>query len=677
MNLRLRTTPWIVALQIAGAGGLIYGLLDNLPALLSEQVKGETSHYLLLRLKTLAFTIVWYSLAFAAFLGTIGLFLALILPLLRRKGGIGRAKLAGFYAGLLAALLAILLMEHHYGLVGKTPEYNTLAPQRILAGGISLLLGIGPGWLIYSAVRWWEERGWHRLGRGLRWGLGAVFVVAVLALGGVALYRTVLWDKALFQWSLGAAPATPEHPNIVLITIDALRADHLGTYGYDPDVSPHIDALAREGVVFDQVIAQSSWTLPSVSSFITSMHPTELQIACPPDGQPCHALVDEQRTTIAEMLQEAGYHTMACLTNSWLVPQNGFLQGFDQASNIRLTAPYDRKILHQRPLIALSGQYLPWLKKAFDRTYDWIFEPRMKSRHGVNNTCAQRFLHQNQQKRFFLWLYYMEPHPPYNPAPGCLLCPLPEKLGPERENVLRRVGYWQMREREDITPTDRKALLALYDGLIFEADQFIGEILAEVEALGLADRTVIIINADHGEEFNDHGGYTHGLSLHHELVRVPLIVAGPVVTAPGSVVETPARLLDLLPTLAEIAGAPVPKEARGRSLLPALRGEEIPRLPAFSEKLYRVEGNYVAVTASGYKLIYELSQETAELYHLESDPNERVNIADSQAKERQRLLNLLIEWMGQTRDTAAHLPRSTPAKGIDKAMQQLIHDAGY
>jgi arylsulfatase A-like enzyme len=269
----------------------------------------------------------------------------------------------------------------------------------------------------------------------------------------------------------------------------------------------------------------------------------------------------------------------------------------------------------------------------------------------------------------------MEPHSPYNPKKPFV--PLPEDLSDERVRYLRKLEYWELRRHAEISPVDHEALLSLYDGMIAEADQLVGELTGELESLGLADRTVIVLLSDHGEEFNEHGGYTHGQGFHHELLRVPLIISGPVVSAPGRVVGTPVRLVDLLPTLSEIAGASVPEEARGRSLLPALQGESIEELPAFGEKLYQVEGNHVVVTFRGFKLIYESRSGNMQLFDLNNDPQENTDISEHQPGKRQELLKLLNEWMAQTAAAARDLPRSTPAEGIDESVEEMIRDAGY
>jgi arylsulfatase A-like enzyme len=492
----------------------------------------------------------------------------------------------------------------------------------------------------------------------------------------LGIYRNLLWGKPPFSRSASSGPATREQPNIILITVDALRADHLGIYGYDARISPNIDALARGGLVFDQAIAQSSWTLPSVASFLTSIYPTELGVRCSTDASECFALIDERRTSLAEALHEEGYHTGAFLTNSWLVTRNGFTQGFDDVATVRRTAPSDLKALHERPLIALLQRHFDGVGAAFDRCYEWFFDLRLEEKGAGSTDLALRFMRRNRGGRFFLWVYYMEPHSPYNPSQP--LDPLSSEIPAKRQKELRNITYWELRQSGgSITPLEHKALLSLYDGAIRDADRMIGEILNELDILGLKDRTVVVLVADHGEEFKEHGGYTHGHSFYHELIRVPLIVSGPVVAVPGTVVEMPVRLIDLLPTLAQIAQAPVPEEARGRSFVPLLQGQALEEMPAFCETLYVDANRSVAVFFGGHKLVYDLAGSATELYDLQRDPGERDNLIDRLPQKQGELVLLLETWLAQSAAAAEQLPRSTAPAPMSASLQDFLRDAGY
>jgi arylsulfatase A-like enzyme len=296
----------------------------------------------------------------------------------------------------------------------------------------------------------------------------------------------------------------------------------------------------------------------------------------------------------------------------------------------------------------------------------------------VATDSGLRFLRLHGDERFFLWLYYMEPHTIYDPDQP--FRPLPADITPSREKFLRALTFGPLGDAgtETIRPVDLQALLSLYDGEIAAVDALVGEVLTELENQGLADRTVVILLSDHGEEFLDHGDYTHGHTLYDELLRVPFIVSGPAVKAPGRMVKTQVRLLDLVPTVCEIAGAPIPEEAGGRSLFPFLNGEEMEELPAFSESLHTTIFQKKSIRHDGYKLIYDIESGDLELYDLRSDPREQVNLADQAPEVAAEMLAELQAWMVRSAQAAAELPRQRPVSQVmSDEMRQRLRDAGY
>jgi arylsulfatase A-like enzyme len=181
-----------------------------------------------------------------------------------------------------------------------------------------------------------------------------------------------------------------------------------------------------------------------------------------------------------------------------------------------------------------------------------------------------------------------------------------------------------------------------------------------LEAQELTDRSVVVLTSDHGQEFTEHGAYTYGHTLYDEVVRVPLIVAGPGVASPGQVVATPVGLLDLVPTLTDIAGAGRPPEAGGRSLAPALRGQTLVEESVFSEGLMRVPYESKAIRKDGYKLIYYVDDGRIELYDLAVDPAEMEDLAAHAAELGETMKRELLDWMDDTGQVARDLPRAMP-----------------
>jgi arylsulfatase A-like enzyme len=685
-----KVNPFTTGL-ITGLGwGLALGFLDGLPILLEFPIL----LHLRVRLQALTYLMVWYALAGAVVFGLLGLIAWGILQALRLRSGQGprreieRHKLIAIYSGISLGLASLVIELHNLELSLAqiaAPEYAVVAlVPTAVAGAIGLFMGLG----VYGWASWWQRgqgtgpvRPVQGFLRPLRWKVAwvsvvAVFLGGVIVLSAVGVYRNYLRHLAIFRPTPSGQVATFEQPNVVLITIDALRAGHLGIYGYDPKISPNIDALARRGVVFDQAISQAPWTVPSTASFLTSLYPTELGIFRP-DWPTSDLRVDEMRVTLAEVLQAAGYWTEAYACNPFIAPENGYDQGFD-----RLTYPRDQLSFD---LNSLQGRTLPWLLcsgstkpgysravcRLFNQGYGQLFDPRLGWMGDRWTTeYAKRFLRLHEDERFFLWLFYVGPHTPYDPPEP--FRPLPSEITRKQEQGLRHASNELNNLKDAISSADLQALLSLYDGEIAYTDSLVGQVIDELDRLGLADRTVIILSADHGEEFADHGSYLHG-ALYDEVVRVPFIISGAGVEAAGRRVETQVRLLDLVPTVCEIAGVPVPEEAEGRSLAPFLRGENLEELPTFSEvRLWK------AVRYNGYKLIHNAILEETELYDLRADPHEHVNLAEREPEIADMMLADLNAWVARCIEVAAELPQARLMdEGVEDEMRQRLRDAGY
>lgn len=664
-------TPLTTALWAGLAWGVLYGFVDNVPLL----TQGDILSHGRVRLQAMAYTTALYALAFSFLLGTVGLLLGALLAVLRRRAG--RPVLLGLWFALLAGGTSFAVWLQSYDIL-ELPPSNRNRPLAIaLCALAALLVGAFAGALAAIVARWWEGGPARRsslLRAAGRWGLPAVAGAALLLVLTIGLYRNVL-RPALVRPSGEAA--TAERPNIVLITVDTLRADHLGVYGYDPSISPHIDALARRGVYFQEAAAQSSWTLPSVASMITSMYPTELDTYSW-RGLRMQSRLDPLRTTLPEMLQAAGYRTQAYLTNAWLTVENSFEQGFANFVGFREAEPFDLEQLRQRPLIGLAWRSI-LLRRAIQGSHELLFDPRLTtandgryvSRYGVN------FLREHRGERFFLWLYYMEPHTTY--APSQPFPSLPDDVSESQRNRLQALDFWDLVDNGALlVPSgQRAALMALYDGEIHDVDAAIGLVLDELERLGLAERTLVVLHSDHGEEFLDHGGYGHGTTMYDELLRVPLIFAGPGVVNAGRAVAEPVQLLDVMPTLLEAAGVSAPPEAHGRSLWPLLRGEGLAEAPIYSEMIHSSPAEVKAVRYQGWKLIYHLADDRVELYDLRADPREQVNVAAQEPARVEEYLRLLRRWLAQAVAVEEALPRSEVPAGIDDRVNQMLREGGY
>ncbi|MGD8395259.1 MAG: sulfatase [Candidatus Eiseniibacteriota bacterium] len=381
--------------------------------------------------------------------------------------------------------------------------------------------------------------------------------------------------------------------NVVLIVIDTCRADHMSLYGYARSTTPHIDSLAARGVRFDRAHAQAPWTLPSFASLFTSQYPSEHR-AGGRFGD--FRRFDTATRTLAEELLDHGIATAGIANVTWLEPKFRFSKGF-QIYDYRTT---DATNTGHRTAEATTAAALA----AVDR----MPEP------------------------FFLMAHYFDPHVRYEPpAPFDTLFtgdydgPYGKGFGNTDQVVALRNGTLEL------DAAARRHLAALYDGEIAFTDAQIGVLLAELRRRGIAGRTLVVVTADHGEEFWDHGGFEHGHSLKEHQIHVPLVWSGAGVEAAGTVVEQPVESIDIAPTILDLLGLEPPLGFRGASLQPWLEGR-VPGEAAAAEPVVFSEAVLwgdarQSLIAGHHKLIVNLEQHTQELFDLAADPGERRDLA--------------------------------------------------
>lgn len=411
--------------------------------------------------------------------------------------------------------------------------------------------------------------------------------------------RRVYWGNLALSAPLARAPL------VVLYLTDTLRADHLGVYGYARATSPQLDAFAKEAVVFDQAIAQASWTKPSVASIFTSLLPGRHRVVQLRDP------LEPSLTTLAEMLYGKGFATGAAVGNSVIYLEgHNFEQGFDYFAGIHGADDKPSKDPKARDVVDAALQWLD-------------------ARAG---------------SPAFLYVHTMDPHVPYSPPPPFDQMFEPHPL-PDRPAADPR--------HDNRESADRERMIAQYDGDVAYNDQQFGRFVSELKARGRYDGALVIFVADHGEEFQDHGQWLHGRSVFDELVRIPLVVKFPGGEYAGRRVPQQVQEIDLLPTILESLGLPVPAP-------PALAGRPIQGVlggtasepPAISEISHR---GIVAlgVRTSKDKYVQRFSPEEDELYFdLLKDPREQDN-AFARSGERVRLLRAILD-AAMTRNPFRH-----------------------
>lgn len=393
-----------------------------------------------------------------------------------------------------------------------------------------------------------------------------------------------------------AAPSKhtpPAKPNVLVYLVDTLRSDHLGVYGYDRDTSPNLDAFARDAVVFDRAYTPSAWTKPSTASLLSGLYPRRHGGISRADR------IADGVQLAGSYLSPAGYTSAAFMTN----PNTTALWGFDRGFDV----------------------------------FEDIFHPGAETRADEVVDRVLAALPDLEPGPFFAYIHTHDPHDPYAPPP-----PFDRKW---TDDPLPPVLTGEMQLTAELLPR----LQAAYDGEIAFGDVQFGRLMDRLKADGLYDDMLIIFTADHGEEFGDHGGLSHGHSLFDELVHVPLIVKFPGNDFAGTHVAARASLLDILPTVLDAAGVTPPEAMSGRNLLDvadsSADGDAFPLFFDLDiERIERPGERFVGrgVVAGPYKYIHMAAPRMRDyLFDMSRDPDEYENLYSRQGEQDERMTQLL------------------------------------
>jgi len=413
--------------------------------------------------------------------------------------------------------------------------------------------------------------------------------------------------------------------------IDTLRADHVGCYGSERDTTPAIDRLAGESVRFDRAYATAPWTIPSVGSMLSGLWPSQ-HAATSFDRQ-----LPDAVETLAEILRARGHDTAAVISHGAIDTRHNFQQGFE---------------------VFLESE-----AKGHDHL----------STAGVTRQAIEQLERLARgQAPFLLFVHYFDPHYNYKRHPEFAFA---------ADSAGRLSGDEPMRELLKLAPemTDDEAsfLADLYDEEIRFTDSGVGRLLARLDELGLVEDTLIVLTADHGEEFLDHGTLGHTSGLHEELIRVPLIVRDPARRAEPRVVRRPVSLVSLTPTLLEFVGVEFAStDFSGPSLTPLLAGAEGEvEASVFSEVDFVPvrEGRSVgevhkkALITERYKLIRDDASGRSEIYDLVADPRENDELTNLDVAESERLATELQRWIAASRSGGvAAQPRHVDSEEVER-----------
>ncbi len=446
----------------------------------------------------------------------------------------------------------------------------------------------------------------------------------------------------------------PKPPNVLVFLIDTLRADHLSCYGYPRNTSPNLDAFAREGVLFEEVLAQAPQTAPSHASLFTSTYPAAHGIwndVKTESGELVHPRLAEPAVTLAEALRDAGWTTAAIADGGWLIEDRGLMQGFEH---------FETK---NRGVVDRVGRGIEWLEEHADR-----------------------------DQPFFLFLHTYEVHTPYLPPAGYEERFAEGYQGPMREVLQRARDYAGSEEVENpltdvqqkiVNPAlktadaaDTAFVKALYDAELSLVDEQFALLMGWLRVHGHLEDTIVIVTSDHGEEFNEHGDFGHK-QVYEECLRVPLMVRLP--GGPRGLRRAdPAQLVDLMPTLLSELQVPAPESVVGRDL--RWRGPDL----GLSDDGFVAESNHPKRQAAwrngGRKVVLRLAPDQDEqIFDLDADPAEAAPLArDPEWIRRARTaVGLFHELAEKHRDAFRLHPTLTGLDELSEEQQAELQQLGY
>ena len=430
----------------------------------------------------------------------------------------------------------------------------------------------------------------------------------------------------------GSVKAARPH-NIIILSVDTLRADHMGAYGYTSPTTPHMDQLAAEGVLFERAFAARGHTWPSLTTMLTGLYPVRHGVRAPGE------LLAEGIPTMASLLAAAGYESAAFLANFCRVGQSVFKDGYCRVNDDEGVAT---------------------------KAITWLSQPR--------------------DKPFLLWVHLMKPHVHYRPAKRFDRFTDPGYAGPfdGSKSSVHRIYAQQL----PLPPTDLDHILGLYDGDVLWADHYIGRLSRAIAARGLDQSSVIVLTSDHGEDLHQHFKFfEHGCSIYDSSLHVPLVLRLPGAASGGQRRGAPVGLVDLLPTLLELTGVQAPSGIDGVSFAPMLEREPEQERPAVLSEHYRElqEGLLLSARSARWRYIYNPSRARPyclpatqhyavgeeELYDHEVDPGEQHNVVSEHPAVARALREELLRRYPLDRQ-----PRQAE-KAADERTLETLRSLGY
>ncbi|MBX0285482.1 sulfatase-like hydrolase/transferase [Halomicroarcula sp. F28] len=446
--------------------------------------------------------------------------------------------------------------------------------------------------------------------------------------------------------------------NVLLITIDSLRADHTSCLAYEENVDPRLAELGERGATFRKAVSNGPNTTASFPSILTGAHSATYG----PYG-----ICGTDSPFLSRSLRNAGYTTFGYHSNPHLGTEQRYPTGFDQYNDVveggesaAAVASFKDKIAKRVPTNSL-------LYRLLRRAWHYFTMSTDNSSYARADTISDRAIDWLEQGRndkpFFGWLHYMDVHYPFDP-PEEIYADLPHSQISKKRRITLNA---KMQERPDeMTDADVRDLLKLYDAEIRYTDSQIGRVVDTLEEQGVLDDTIVIVTADHGEAFGEHGSFGHHPYPYDELIRVPLFVSGPGVES--TTVDQQVSLLDLAPTVLDLVGVETPTQMEGASFAPVLAGGTIDDRVAMT---ISDNATLYGCRTNDWKYITRWDGQESSLYDLQADPDEEIDVQDNHPEVANRFFEIISAYTERVdTDNEATIDHSPEVK-------QRLEDLGY
>ncbi len=534
---------------------------------------------------------------------------------------------------------------------------------------------------------------------------------AVLLLGP---YLESLTGKRIHYYHLPRVrTATARHqgsPNVIFVVVDALRADALSAYGHSRDTSPFLTQMAAEGILFTRYYAVNSWSLPASVSMTTGLFPS-VHGVMRMKGKEGAGSLRAEIPTLLEILKKEGYNTTTISTNL-LIDAGNSARGSDYfrgMGDLPETVPALKFFFWRKLDAAVSrwggGKAQPkiytWLNRVLPSLHEgtlkavgirdenkawWNATPYPQAPEVnefflkyLDEVESERGFDRNKHK-FFFYLWFMDPHRPYIAPPPYDKQYMPPSERQEEHQSRLFVRGEKIHGGGELLPGDVPILRRLDDGEIRCFDDSLRTLFTELQQRGWLDNTVVIITADHGDEFYEHGGFRHDQNIFNEVVKIPLIMWYPK-ELEARRVEHLSSQVDLMPTILELLGVPPPPGLQGQSLLSLERAEQIDRA-IFGEQIVPKKGKFIEerfIIQQNHKLIetIESGAQSFALYRLDTDPTESHNLLQEGQAPPAQLRRTLEQFKLQNQGHKWSVRRLEEGEVLDKALEERLRALGY